>query len=127
MAGRVLEYPPEEDPTDMPISIEFADESITKAEAAGFSFMHGFRYGAGQATIPFSVPFGVTDGGADRQIIALMGRRWNAAAMVYDRASVRGDVRRFYGRDAEKWLMSPANADQIVAQGSALLHEVRGR
>ncbi len=48
----------------MPISIEFADESITKAEAAGFSFMHGFRYGAGQATIPFSVPFGVTQGSA---------------------------------------------------------------
>lgn len=103
----------------------------------GFTRSSGFRYDARQAAMPFSVPFGVTDG-TERRISAVLARirdagdlplehRWNAATIVYDRASGRGDVRFFYGRDAEKWLMSPDTADQIAAQGLALLHEVRGR
>lgn len=103
----------------------------------GFTKSSGFRYDVRQAAMPLSVPFGVTDD-TERRITAALARirdaedlplerRWNAAAIVYDRASGRGDVRFFYGRDAEKWLMSPANADQIAAQGSALLHELQGR
>lgn len=103
----------------------------------GFRKSSGFRYDARSAAMPFSVPYGVTEPTA-KQVDAVLARvrdagnlplerRWNAAVIVFDRASGRGDVRFFYGAEAEKWQMSPANADQIAAQGLALLRQVQGR
>lgn len=103
----------------------------------GYRESSGFRYGVGPAAQPVRVPFGVTDE-TEKQIRSTLARirdaadlpregSRNAAAIVYDRASGRGMAHFFYGPDAEKWQLSPDNADQIADQGLALLRQPQGR
>lgn len=103
----------------------------------GHTSSSGFRYGGAQAALPFKVPFGVSDE-TQNQINTMLARirdagdlplerRWNAAAIIYDRTSGRGDVRFFYGADAEQWQVTPANTDQIAARGEAMLRQLQAR
>ncbi|MEZ0363589.1 Imm61 family immunity protein [Mycobacterium sp. pUA109] len=100
----------------------------------GFTRSSGFRFG--RPATPFSVPFGVTEATEQSIEQALarirdsgnlpLERRWNAAVVTYDRRTATGQAHFFYGADAERWQMSPANADQIAAQCLALLNQTRG-
>lgn len=103
----------------------------------GYTETSGFRYGGAQAALPFKVPFGVSDETQERieGVLARardagdlpLERRWNAAAIIYDRASGRGDVRVFYGADAEQWQVSFSDADEIAARGENMLRQLRAR
>ncbi len=99
----------------------------------GYTKSSGFRYENTQSMIPLRVTE-ETDKRVEQVLARIrdagdlpLERRWNAAAIVYDRARRSGDVFFFGGADAERWQMNPDNAGEIAVRGRELLDRVKER